>query len=141
MTTRIPWIFLLAAGLLLAACSSGQGRGRARGATSARQAGRQTAPPAETTAPRTSDTGSRYLDVARPVGGITVETAPIAGGALFLPYAAHPTGTPPTAPRGTSPSVAGAGGPAPRPTGGALPAPAIPPRGRVPAPPPPPAWP
>ena len=141
MTTRIPSLLLLAAACLLAACSSNNQRGsqQAQGNRQAARQGTRTATPqAAQTQPRTTDSGSRFVNARTPIGAVAVETSPIAGGALALPYAANPAtlDAPSTfdAPAGTGPVME------PPPTAGGLPAPQLPPRGRVPPPPPPPSW-
>lgn len=116
---------------LLAGCSSNKRRAAARNAsahnTAAQNARRGTSPTGARSPARTTDTGSRYIHPAGPVGGIAVETSPIAGGALLLPYASPQQLREPAWSQDEVPEV--------------LPAPALPPREHVPPqPPPPPAW-
>ncbi len=65
-TLLVPGVIALM--LALGGCSSDEGSG-----TSGRAAGPVRSPGA------TSDSGSRYLDAGGPLGGLTVETPPVAG--------------------------------------------------------------
>lgn len=134
-TAILPLALILSLSVALPACSSNKqqaARNAARKAEAARRAGAQASLAEARERVRTTDTGSRYVDVARPVGGITVETSPIAGGALVLPYVGW---------QGSGASQIGQPDSQQATASGVLPAPALPPRGRSPPPPPPPDWP
>lgn len=139
MTMQRTLALLLLLALPLAACSSNKrpaadkaGRAQARGQRSG--SGRQ----GTSAAVRTTDPGSRFLSTVAPVGGIAVETSPLAGGALVLPYGTQPAlPTPASRPA----AVERAAPPAPDFPPGVLPAPSLPPRSReAPLPPPPVTW-
>jgi hypothetical protein len=139
MTKRRTLALLLLLALPLAACSSNKrpatdnaGRAQARGQRSGG------GPQGTSAAVRTTDPGSRFLNTVAPVGGIAVETSPLTGGALVLPYAAQPAGSVDAA---AMAAVERAAPPAPDFPPGVLPAPSLPPRSReAPLPPPPVTW-
>jgi hypothetical protein len=134
MTRRTAALHLalaLSLALPLTACSSnGRQQNRRSQRQSQRQDGRarRAGPAVAESRSGTTDTGSRYVNAAQPIGGITVETSPLAGGAIVLPYGSWPAADA----RATSdaPSIPEV-----------LPAPALPPRKQMPPPPLPPTRP